>query len=60
MEREPKTKEQEAKERDYQIYRKPEDKPSCDKFAHSERSRNNDTGQHDKHWQKEERKKNDK
>lgn len=25
---------------------------SCDKLDHSERSRHNDTGQHDKHWKK--------
>ena len=27
---------------------------SCDKGSHKERSRNNDEGQHNKHWKKEE------
>ena len=50
-----KERDQSAKERDYQVYRKPEDKPSCDKKDHAERSRHNDNGQHDKHWSKEEK-----
>ena len=52
VEVEPKSKEQEAKERDYQIYRKPEDKPSCDKGDHKKRSLYHQPN-HQQHWSKE-------
>ena len=53
MEREPKDK---AKEKDYQVYRKPDTVPSCDKGDHKSRSLAN-SPVHQEHWAKEEKKK---
>jgi hypothetical protein len=55
VEREPKTKEQEAREKDYEQYRKPENKPYGDKGDHRERSMGNDDRSghsHQEHWKK--------
>lgn len=49
-----KPKEKELKElsEDFVIYERNDDTPYCDKTDHLERSKHNDTGQHEKHKKK--------
>lgn len=53
-------KEQTPKERDYQVYIKPDTQSSADKAAHKLRSEGNDQrtgGSHQDHWKREKKKK---